>query len=260
MIKTIGLAVRFTPLCVLFMLASCSTTDYAKIEGAVPTAKPSAEEIALLSLQSADTSGATTQTAELDLKPVDQAGGAMGEMAYAVPTPKPATLAALEVASVEPAAVPAGVAMTPTTASPVLAPSNAMLETEPKTRSLDPFAVATKNGGLNMLIAKYAALYEVPERLVHRVVRRESNYNPGALHSGNWGLMQIRYNTARGMGYTGTANGLLDAETNLKYAVKYLRGAWIVADRNEDSADWLYRTGYYYQAKAKGLLVEAGLK
>ena len=109
---------------------------------------------------------------------------------------------------------------------------NALAEPETRTRSLEPFVTATKNTNLNALIAKYSALYEVPERLVHRVVRRESNYNPGAISRGNWGLMQIRYNTARGMGYTGTANGLLDAETNLKYAVKYLRGAWIVAGKN----------------------------
>jgi soluble lytic murein transglycosylase-like protein len=91
-------------------------------------------------------------------------------------------------------------------------------------------------------------------------VRRESNYNPAAVHKGNWGLMQIRYNTAKGMGYDGSPTGLLDAETNLKYAVKYLRGAWVVAEKDAKKADWLYRTGYYFQAKKKGLLDETGLR
>lgn len=38
------------------------------------------------------------------------------------------------------------------------------------------------------------------------------------------------------MGYGGNAAGLLDAETNLKYAVKYLRGAYVTAGYNSDGA------------------------
>ena len=91
----------------------------------------------------------------------------------------------------------------------------------------------TPNGEINGLIDKYAALYEVPVDLVRRVVKRESNFNP-RYNRGHWGLMQIKHATARGMGYDGPARGLLDAETNLKYAVKYLRGAWMVADGNPD--------------------------
>lgn len=112
---------------------------------------------------------------------------------------------------------------------------------------------------VDRLISKYAAIYEVPEQLVRRVVKRESTFNPRAYNRGHWGLMQIKHATARGMGYQGPASGLFDAETNLKYAVKYLRGAWLVADRNEDRADRLYQTGYYYDAKRKGLLEETGL-
>jgi len=109
------------------------------------------------------------------------------------------------------------------------------------------------------LIAKYAAFYEVPVELVRHVVNRESTFNPKAYNNGHWGLMQIKHATARGMGYSGPASGLFDAETNLKYAVKYLRGAWLVAGRNAKRADWLYQTGYYYEAKRKGLLEETGL-
>ena len=58
---------------------------------------------------------------------------------------------------------------------------------------------------------------------------------------------------------SGWAKGLLDAETNLKYAVKYLKGAWLVAAGNADLADRLYQRGYYYDAKRKGLLDETGL-
>ncbi|QEE44263.1 lytic transglycosylase domain-containing protein [Rhizobium sp. WL3] len=107
---------------------------------------------------------------------------------------------------------------------------------------------------LNALIEKYSKVYEIPVDLVHRVVHRESRYNPAAYSKGNYGLMQIRYSTAKAMGYDGPADGLFDAETNIKYAVKYLKGAWVVGDNDHDQAVRLYSRGYYYDAKRKGLL------
>ena len=108
---------------------------------------------------------------------------------------------------------------------------------------------------LSKLIKRYAGLYGVPESLVHRVVHRESKYDPKAYHkNGYWGLMQIKYATAKSMGYDGKPEGLLDAETNLKYAIKYLRGAWLVADNKNDNAIKLYARGYYYDAKRKDML------
>jgi len=71
--------------------------------------------------------------------------------------------------------------------------------------------------------------------------------------------MQILPATARTMGYRGDASGLLDAETNLKYAGKYLRGAYLVADGNHDLAVRYYSRGYYYDAKRKGMLEVTGL-
>jgi soluble lytic murein transglycosylase-like protein len=47
---------------------------------------------------------------------------------------------------------------------------------------------------------------------------------------------------------------------NLAFGVKYLAGAYLVADGNSARAIRLYRSGYYYEAKRKGLLEEAGLK
>jgi len=114
-------------------------------------------------------------------------------------------------------------------------------------------------GEIERLIEKYSALYEVPVDLVRGVVNRESTFNPKAYNHGHWGLMQIKHATARGMGYIGPASGLFDAETNLKYAVKYLRGAWLVSGGNAKRADQLYQSGYYYDAKRKGLLEATGL-
>jgi soluble lytic murein transglycosylase-like protein len=107
------------------------------------------------------------------------------------------------------------------------------------------------NGNLDALIARYASQNGVPEALVRRVIRRESGGNPRAVHNGNYGLMQIKLATARSLGYSGGAAGLLDAETNMTYAVKYLAGAYRVAGGNADRAVHYYAAGYYYAAKRK---------
>lgn len=121
-------------------------------------------------------------------------------------------------------------------------------------------AYAPGSNALDGLIVHYANAYGVPERLVRRVIVRESNYNPAARNGPYWGLMQIRHDTAAGMGYNGPAAGLLDAETNLRYAVRYLAGAYLVARGNEDRAVRFYAAGYYYDAKRAGLLEESGLR
>jgi hypothetical protein len=84
----------------------------------------------------------------------------------------------------------------------------------------------------------------VPVSLVERVIKRESGGNPRAVSAGNYGLMQIRLGTARAMGYTGSASGLLDAQTNMTYAVKYLAGAYRAAGGSESRAVALYARGY----------------
>lgn len=110
---------------------------------------------------------------------------------------------------------------------------------------------------LDGLIAKHAAVHNVPEALVRRVIKRESGGNPRAVSKGNYGLMQIRLGTARAMGYRGDVAGLLDADTNMTYAVKYLAGAYKVADGNADRAVRYYAAGYYYHAKRKGVPMPA---
>ncbi|MBR9763433.1 MAG: lytic transglycosylase domain-containing protein [Rhodobacteraceae bacterium] len=113
---------------------------------------------------------------------------------------------------------------------------------------------------LRQLIEKYAAEYEVPVTLVQRVVIRESTHQPEARNGPYYGLMQILPATARSMGFQGSAPDLLDAETNLKYAVKYLRGAWLLSDGDEPTAVSWYARGYYYEAKRQDMLVETGLR
>lgn len=113
---------------------------------------------------------------------------------------------------------------------------------------------------LRALINQYADLYEIPVTLLHRVIIRESTHNPAARNGPYYGLMQIHPQTARTMGFRGEPRDLLDAETNLKYAGKYLRGAWLVSDGDEATAVGWYARGYYYEARRRGLLVETGLR
>ena len=119
---------------------------------------------------------------------------------------------------------------------------------------------AVSPSSMDGLIAHYAAEYQVPEALIRRVIVRESGYNPKARNGPYYGLMQIRYDTAQSMGYRGPASGLLEADTNLHYAVRYLSGAYMVGNQNPDQAVRNYARGYYYQARAKGLLEEVGLR
>ncbi|PYE81275.1 transglycosylase SLT domain-containing protein [Pseudoroseicyclus aestuarii] len=110
------------------------------------------------------------------------------------------------------------------------------------------------------LVDQYATYYDVPRDLVHRVVKRESSYNPRARNGPYYGLMQIHPQTARTMGFRGAPSDLLDAETNLRYAVRYLRGAWLVSDGDRDEAVGWYSRGYYYEARDRGLLEATGLR
>ncbi|WP_370302188.1 transglycosylase SLT domain-containing protein [Pseudooceanicola sp.] len=123
----------------------------------------------------------------------------------------------------------------------------------------EPPLYPNETPALRSLINQYADHYTVPRPLVHRVVVRESTHRPEALNWPYYGLMQILPATARTMGFRGQPDDLLDAETNLKFAVKYLRGAWLLADGSYDRAVGLYSKGYYYEAKRRGMLRETGL-
>jgi soluble lytic murein transglycosylase-like protein len=108
------------------------------------------------------------------------------------------------------------------------------------------------DSSLDAAIARHASANGVPLELARRVVKRESGGNPRAVSKGNYGLMQIRLGTARAMGYRGNAQGLLDAETNMTYAMRYLAGAHRAAGGNHDRAVALYARGYYPEAKRMG--------
>ena len=129
-------------------------------------------------------------------------------------------------------------------------------ETHARDAALHPGESAQMRG----LIDETAALYAIPPALLHRVIQRESSYNAAARNGPYYGLMQILPQTAQTMGYDGPAEGLLDAETNLRYAGAYLRGAWLLSDGDIDGAVRRYAQGYYYEARDRCQLVATGLR
>ncbi len=124
----------------------------------------------------------------------------------------------------------------------------------------DPPLYPNETPELRASINKWADHYDLPRELVHKLAIRESTHRPWAVNRPYYGLLQILPATARSMGYTGNAKGLLDADTNLEFAGKYLRGAWLLSDGDQQRAIFLYAKGYYPEAKARGMLVETGLR
>lgn len=122
------------------------------------------------------------------------------------------------------------------------------------TLSFGADAHAQQRAQYDALVAAHAQANGVPEALVHRVIVRESKYQPTLVgRGGTIGLMQIKLATARALGYTGSAEGLRDPETNLTYGVKYLAGAYRAAGSDHRRAMHYYASGYYYSAKRQRL-------
>ncbi len=81
-----------------------------------------------------------------------------------------------------------------------------------------------------------AATYAVPRSLAYGLIAQESSFRAnayraepayrcaitGQLGDASYGLGQVLYCTALGMGYTGSPQGLFDPRTNLAYAFRYL--------------------------------------
>ncbi len=77
-------------------------------------------------------------------------------------------------------------------------------------------------------ITASAQRYNVPESWIKAVIETESSWNPKAyreepkINDASYGLMQLLYNTALGLGYSGTSSGLFDPATNIDLGTKLL--------------------------------------
>jgi soluble lytic murein transglycosylase-like protein len=146
------------------------------------------------------------------------------------------------------------VAVVPVAIVPPASPVS--LAGKPKRRAVSIHAerAVSTHAEYDELVATHARANAVPEALVHRVIVRESRYQPALVgRGGTIGLMQIKLATARSLGYTGDAAGLRDPNTNLTYAVKYLAGAYRAANGDHNRAVAYYASGYYAATKRQRL-------
>ncbi len=117
------------------------------------------------------------------------------------------------------------------------------------------------------LIARHAAANGIPFSLADAVIRIESRYNPHARNGGAVGLMQIKPQTARGLGYSGGAAGLTNPDTNLRYGMKYLAQAYRMSGGSTCATVMRYQSGHYarrasaanraYCGKAQSIMASA---
>lgn len=107
-----------------------------------------------------------------------------------------------------------------------------------------PAIVSAGNSSMIALVDRHAQAAGVPIALARAVVRIESNFNPRITgRAGEVGLMQIKHQTARGMGFTGTRAELYDPETNLRFGMLYLAQAARLAGGETCGAVMRYQGG-----------------
>jgi soluble lytic murein transglycosylase-like protein len=80
------------------------------------------------------------------------------------------------------------------------------------------------------LFSQYAEGFDIPFAWLKGIAQAESSLNPRAyryeakINDASYGLMQILYGTAKGLGYDGPAEGLYDPDTNVAL------GAQLISD------------------------------
>jgi soluble lytic murein transglycosylase-like protein len=91
-------------------------------------------------------------------------------------------------------------------------------------RSQSALAVVPRDhGNVVAMIKASAPHYGVPTWFALRIAQIESGYNPRARGAaGEIGVFQLKCQTARGMGYSGSCGGLYNAATNVQYGLKHL--------------------------------------
>ena len=95
------------------------------------------------------------------------------------------------------------------------------------------------------LVDLFAREHGVPVEFARAVVHVESSYNSRATGSvGEIGLMQLKYETARMIGFTGTREQLYQPVANLTWGMKYLAGAWKLGGKSACGAVIRYQGGH----------------
>jgi soluble lytic murein transglycosylase-like protein len=91
--------------------------------------------------------------------------------------------------------------------------------------------------------------FNLPPGLLASICYTESKYDVTVIHkddggSDSIGVCQIKYDTAKDLGFTGTQTQLLGAETNIYYAAKYLHKQLLRYPNNNVKAIIAYNMGH----------------
>jgi soluble lytic murein transglycosylase-like protein len=111
------------------------------------------------------------------------------------------------------------------------------------------------NETLFLIFAAVTSQLQLPDGLLSAVCMVESNHNPKAIHYNDGkghslGVCQIKYETAKLVGYKGTAEALRGPKTNALYAGKYLRYQLIRYDGDIVKALAAYNAGKFNPTKS----------
>eukprot|EP01037_Dinobryon_pediforme_P013759 gene13761-13877_t len=114
------------------------------------------------------------------------------------------------------------------------------------------------------IISRHANDNHVPAELAAAVVEIESRFNPRVANHGAMGLMQIKPQTARGVGFSGPTSALYIPEVNLTFGIRYLAQAYRMAEGDTCGTLMRYQSGLgtshmsranrAYCAKAKAIM------
>lgn len=80
----------------------------------------------------------------------------------------------------------------------------------------------------NPIVETAASAWDVDAALIKAIIGAESEFNPNAYRAepqigdASYGLMQLLYETAKSLGYTGSTGGLFDPTTNIRLGTRYL--------------------------------------
>ncbi|WP_371347674.1 lytic transglycosylase domain-containing protein [Ancylobacter sp. IITR112] len=131
-------------------------------------------------------------------------------------------------------------------ASTELVSANSIFERpSPSSREKSEIELSSAKADLIALVDREARANGLPISLARAVVRIESNWKPQITgRAGEVGLMQIKHQTARGMGYKGSRAKLYEPATNIRWGMRYLAGAYRLAGGDTCGTVMRYQGGH----------------